>query len=181
MDGRYTAEMFWVKVTGKMQCSSDKRTLHKCGFVFFFFQVLILYMTSFSNLQLSFGERLSFLMIRMIFRGRSSGFSGARLHLQTLWKNAPGIFQTTQTRNKCQEDWKKERRALCDSHWCKNYEAVQIHAFHVLGDIKDRWGEGIQKNYAGYPDVPLSFLPHFIWVITWNFLLWPSLGQYNAT
>lgn len=114
----------------------------------------------------------------MISKGRSSGFSGAGLHLQTLWKSAPGLFQTTQTRNKCQEDWKRERRALCDSSdWCKNYEAVQIHAFHLLGHMKDRWGEGIQKNYAGHPDVALSFWLHFFWVITWDFLLWPALNQ----
>lgn len=178
----------WME--GTLQRCSEQRSQVECGpvqitelftKVIFFFKDLISYMTSLSNPQLSFGERLSFLMIRMIFRWRPSGFSGAGLHLQTLWKNAPGLFQTAQTRNKCQEDWKRERRALCDfSDRCKNYDAVQIHAFHLLGDIKDRWGEGIQKNCAGHPDVAQSFLCYFLWVIAWTFLLWPVLHQNNV-
>lgn len=165
--------MFWV--TGKMRSCSGNRTLQKSYFL----------KTSFCNDFLFWPA--SFLWGKALFPHDKNDLQMKvfmllqSLKMQSSSREAWSCL-TIQTRNKHQEDWKRERRALCDSSdCCENYEAIQMHALHLLGDIKDRRGEGFQKNYAGHPDVAPSFLHYFLWVITWNFLLWPALHQNNAT
>lgn len=77
-----------MKVTSKMQSCSGNRTLHKCGF-----SVLISYVAYFS----SPWEKSVFPYGEYDLQGRPSD---------------AGLYQTMQARNKCQEVWKREGRAV---------------------------------------------------------------------